>query len=173
MTLSAAAEAHRSWSWLIALAVGYGLFILLAPLIRKIRNPSPPPAIEGVRRTKVQATVGVSKDEPDREPAEIGWWGRIVEVGGHRYRQAKQIMATGSHELPEADDQADVDVPLDDEEQQQDDGGEAIEKYIARARGLKVPYNAIVRVVVQHYGISESTAKRRIREVDDARRPAA
>lgn len=165
MTLSAA-EAHRSWSWLIAALVAYGLFLLFTPLIRKIKSPSPTPSIEGVRRTKVQATVGVTDDEP-AEPAEIGWWGRIVEQGGLRFRQAKQIMATGSHELSEEAD------PEDDEEPgEEDDEGEKIEEYITRARGLRVPYNQIVRVVVEYYGVSESTAKRRIREVDEARRAA-
>lgn len=168
MTLSAPATDHRSWAWLAAALAAYGLFLLFTPLIRKIRFPSPPPAIEGVRRTKVQATVGVTDDEPT-EPAEVGWWGRIVEVGGVRMRQAKQIMATGGLEEPAEDDlDDDVDIPLDDEEQ-----GEKIEEYIARARDLRVPYNQIVKVVVDHYGVSESTAKRRIKEVDEARRPKA
>jgi hypothetical protein len=35
-----------------------------------------------------------------------------------------------------------------------------------------VPYNQIVRVVVDYYGVSESTAKRRIKEVDETRRAA-
>jgi len=169
MTLSDAPDAHRSWAWLAAALAAYGLFLLFTPLIRKIRNPSPPPSIEGVRRTKVQATVGVTEDEPT-EPAEIGWWGRIVEKGGVRYRQAKEIMATGGLAEPSEDDE--VDVPLDDEpDDDSEDQGEAIEEYIARARGLRVPYNQIVRVVVDYYGVSESTAKRRIREVDETRRP--
>lgn len=166
MTLSAAAEAHRSWSWLIAALVAYGLFLFFAPLIKKIKSPSPTPSIEGVRRTKVQATVGVTEDEP-AEPAEIGWWGRIVEKGGVRWRQTKQIMATGSHELPE-----EPGPEAEDEAAEDDDEGEKIEEYIVRARDLRVPYNQIVRVVVEYYGVSESTAKRRIREVDEARRAA-
>jgi hypothetical protein len=172
MTLSAAAEAHRSWTWLIAALVAYGLFLFFTPLLKKladkIRNPSPPPAIAGVRRTKVQATVGVTDDEPG-EPAETDWWGKIVEKGGVRFRQAKQIAATGSHVLPEPDE---TDLPLDDDEGE-DQGGEAIEEYVGRARDLGVAYNQIVRVVVDHYGVSESTAKRRIREVDDSRRADA
>lgn len=169
MTLSTAATDHRSWAWLAAALAAYGLFLLFTPLIRKIRTPSPPPAIEGVRRTKVQATVGVTEDEPS-EPAEIGWWGRIVEKGGVRFRQAKEIMATGGLAELTEDDAKDVDVPLD-EEPGDDEQDEKIEEYIARARGLRVPYNAIVKVVVEYYGVSESTAKRRIREVDEARRP--
>jgi hypothetical protein len=166
MTLSAPAADHRSWAWLIAALSAYGLFLLFTPLIRKIRNPSPPPAIEGVRATKVQATVGVTEDEPD-EPAEVGWWGRIVEVGGLRVRQAKQIMATGGlAELP-----AEGDAGPPEDEHEDDDEGEKIEEYIGRARDLRVPYNQIVKVVVEYYGVSESTAKRRIREVDESRRP--
>lgn len=168
MILSAAAEPGRSWSWLLAALAAYGLFLLGTRIYNKIKNPSPTPAIEGVRRTKVQATVGVTDPEP-AEPAEVGWWGKIVEKGGVRFRQAKQIAATGSHELPPDD----VDVPLDDEAEDDAEEVEAIEDYVVRARDLKVPYNQIVRVVVEHYGASESTAKRRIREVDEARRPSA
>jgi len=169
MLLAAEAQAPRSWAGLIALGAAYVLFRVGAYLWLKIKNPSPTPALPGVRRTKVQATVGVADDEPE---AEVGWWGRIVEVGGVRLRQAQQIVKTGSHELPPADDDEDVDVPLDDEGDE-DEAGEGLEEYVARARDLRVPYNQIVRVVVEHYGVSESTAKRRIREVDDARRPAA
>lgn len=174
MTLPDAAPAHRSWDWLIAVLIAYGLFLFFAPYLRKlvdkIKNPSPPPAIEGVRRTKVQATVGVTEDEPN-EPAEVGWWGRIVEVGGLRFRQAKQIMATGSHELPD-DDGEDIDVPLDDPAPEADDTAEMM-GYIRDARRMQVPYKYIVDVVMKTYGVSESTAKRRIREVDEARRPKA
>jgi len=167
MTLAAVSDPHRSWAWLVATLAAYGIFLLLTPLIQKIRNPSPPPSIEGVRRTKVQATVGVTDDEPG-EPAEIGWWGRIVEKGGVRFRQAKEIMATGGLAEPAEAADEDVDVPLDEQDDEQD---EKIEEYIARARGLRVPYNSIVKVVVDYYGVSESTAKRRIREVDETRRP--
>jgi hypothetical protein len=45
MTLSAAAEAHRSWAWLLALLIAYGVFLFFAPYIRKIRKPSPTPAL--------------------------------------------------------------------------------------------------------------------------------
>jgi hypothetical protein len=170
MTLTAPAADHRSWAWLIAAVTAYVIFLFFTPLIRKIRNPSPPPAIEGVRRTKVQAKTGVTDDEPT-EPAEIGWWGRIVEQGGVRFRQAQEIMATGGIAEPAEDDGEHVDAPLDDEPED-DEQHEKIEEYIARARGLRVPYNQIVRVVVDYYGVSESTAKRRIKEVDETRRAA-
>jgi hypothetical protein len=108
MTLTAPAADHRSWAWLIAAVAAYVIFLFFTPLIRKIRNPSPPPAIEGVRRTKVQAKTGVTDDEPT-EPAEIGWWGRIVEQGGVRFRQAQEIMATGGIAEPAEDDGEHVD----------------------------------------------------------------
>lgn len=170
MTLSAAAtQPGRSWSWLIALGVAYVVFRLVAPWLRKIRNPSPTPALPRGQRVKVQATVGVTEDEPTDEP-EVGWWGRIREVGGVRFRQAQQIVTTGSHELPPAAEVEDVDVPLDDEVEEQT---ETIEEYVARLRTLGVAHNEIVRLAVRHYAVSESTAKRRIREVDEASRPAA
>jgi hypothetical protein len=172
---AAAAQPARSWAGLLALAAAYVVFRVGTYVWTNIKSPSPPPAIEGVRRVKVQATVGVTPDEPTADPAEVGWWGRIREVGGVRFRQAQQVVKTGSHELP-AEDEAEpegdteVDLALDDEPAEGDDDGEAVEEYIARARKLRVPYSQIVRVVVELYGVSESTAKRRIRDVDDARR---
>lgn len=168
---AAAGDPPRSWAGIVALLVAYGLFLFFAPLLQKIGKSSPTRALPRGHRVKVQSTVGVTDDEPG--DTEVGWWGRIVEIGGVRYRQAKQIMATGSPELPPVGEGDDIDVPLDDDPGDDEDDESAME-YIARARGLKVPYNHIVRVVMDHYGLSESTAKRRIREVDEQDRgPAA
>jgi hypothetical protein len=172
MLLTAETTTNRSWAGLVALGVAYVLFRVGAYVWTKIKNPSPTPALPAARRTKVQATVGVTEPEPTPQP--VGWWGQIKEIGGVRFRQAQQVVKTGSAELPTEDDEddEDVDVPLDDD-QAADEDDEKVEEYIARCRDLRVPYNQIVRVVVEHYGLSESTAKRRIRDVDEARRPAA
>lgn len=168
MTLSAAAEAHRSWAWLIAALAAYGLFLFFAPYIRKIRNPSPTRALTGANRVKVQAKVGVNTDdtEPDTGSDELDWWGRIRVIGGVRIRQVKQVLATGSHELPEGEGE-DVDLALDDEGEQKK---ESPERYVARCRDMKVPYVHIVRVLVEHYGLTTDQAKYRIRKVDGDRR---
>lgn len=172
----ASAEPNRGWGGPIALLAAFVIFrIVVMPagrwVMSKIANPSPPPALPAGSRLKAQATVGVTDDEP--ADTEVGWWGRIVEIGGVRVRQAQQVWRTGSHELPpaepdeEPDEDPEIDLPLDDED---DDEGESVEEYIGRARDLKVPYNQIVKVVMEYYDLSESTAKRRIRDVDAARR---
>lgn len=177
MLLAAGAQPGRSWAGLLALAAAYVVFRVGTYVWVRLKRPSPTPAIEGARRVKVQATVGVTPDEPTGEPeVEPAWFGRIIERGGVRMRQVRQIVKTGSHELPAEDDEpevdSDVDLALDDEpaEDEPDDGDEALEEYIARARRLRVPYNQIVKVAVATYGVSVSTAKRRIRELDEAAR---
>jgi hypothetical protein len=176
MLLATAAEPARGWGGPIALLAAFLIFrIVVMPagrwVMSKIGNPSPPPALPTAERVKAQATVGSTSDG-STEP-EVGWWGRIVEVGGVRVRQARQVWRTGSHELPAADDpdedlnidpdtDPDIDLALDGEE----DDDETVEEYIARARGLKLPYNQIVKVIMEYYDLTEATAKYRIRKVD-------
>jgi hypothetical protein len=169
----AAAEPNRGWGGPLAILAAFALFrVVVMPVGRwvmaKIGNPSPTPALPTAERVKVEATVGFTEPEPV-EP-ESGWWGRIVERGGHRFRQAEQVWRTGDHELPPADDEPDgdpeIDLALDEEEPEE--RGETAEEYIARARRLGISHGQIVKVLMEYYGInSESTAKRRIREVDE------
>jgi hypothetical protein len=168
---AATAEPSRGWGGPLALLAAFVVFRMLMPGMRKLRdkiiNPSPTPALPTAERVKVKATVGVTPDEPS-EP-EVGWWGRIREVGGERFRQAEQVWRTGDHELPPDDDEPGedpaIDLALDDEEPEEEERGEPAEEYIARALDLGIPYNQIVKVLMDHYDISRSTAKRRIGEV--------
>ncbi|GAA2696599.1 hypothetical protein GCM10010437_051600 [Actinoplanes palleronii] len=140
----------------------------------KIKNPSPTPELPTAERVKVQSTVGVTEAEPD-EPTEPArdWWGEAREVGGHWYR----VFRTSDRKLPEAHEEpegdSEIDLPLDDDEPEPEaveERQETLEEYIARARRIGAPYNRIVAVAVDHYGISESTAKRRIRIYDESRK---
>jgi hypothetical protein len=176
MLLAATTEPARGWGGPIALLAAFLIFrIVVMPagrwVMSKIGNPSPPPALPAAERVKAQATVGSTGD--GSSGPEAGWWGRIVEVGGVRVRQAQQIWRTGSHELPPAD-EPEGDEPDEDPEidlaLEEDEEGETVEQYIHRARDLKLPYNQIVRVIMQYYDLTEPTAKYRIRKVDDARR---
>lgn len=172
-----AAEPARGWAGPVAILAAFVAFRLLMPVMRRLRdkinNPSPTLELPTAERVKVKATVGFTEPEPV-EP-ERGWWGEIVERGGHRYRQARQVMATGSHVLPPADDEPDADLEIDLALDEDDDSPaeeveertETVEEYITRARRIGAPYSRILRTVVAHYGVSESTAKRRIREVDE------
>jgi hypothetical protein len=173
MLLAAATEPTRGWGGPAALLAAFLIFrVVVMPagrwVMSKIGNSSPTPALPTAERVKAQATVGVTEDGSIGSDA--GWWGRIVEIGGVRARQAQQIWRTGSHELPPADDpeeseageDPEIDLALDD-----DDEGETVEEYITRARGLKLPYNQIVKVVMRYYDLTEPAAKYRIRKVDD------
>jgi hypothetical protein len=181
LVAAAAEEAARGWdnTWglLAGGAVIYAIWRVDLHLRSRteIENPSPTPALPTAERVKVKATVGFTDPEPD-EP-EVGWWGRIVEVGGVRYRQARQIAATGSHVLPEPEVQPeppedDIDLALDDEPEATEEVDEPIEAYINRALDLGIPYNQMVKVLMDHYAISKSTAKRRIGEVRSSRQRA-
>lgn len=169
MLIAATANPPRSWAGIIALALGYVGFRIVVFFWVKWRQASPTPLSLPVgSQPKVQATVGVNTDDTD---ADTSWWGRIVERNGERFRVVKQIVTTGVSELPPADD--DVDVAL---EAAPEDGSadneilrqEKLEEYIAGALAVPVPYSHIVRIAVRHYGVSESTAKRRIREIREA-----
>jgi hypothetical protein len=172
MLLAATTEPPRGWGGPIALLTAFLIFrVVVMPagrwVMSKIGNPSPPPALPTAERVKAQATVGSTDDGSNG--SEVGWWGRIVEVGGVRARQAQQIWRTGSHELPPADEpeeeageDLEIDLALDDD----DDEGETVGEYITRARALKLPYNQIVKVIMEYYDLTEATAKYRIRKVD-------
>lgn len=169
---AAAAQPHRSWSGVIALVAAYVIFRVGSWVWSNfVKRPSPARALPGAKPVKVQATVGVDTDRTDdTERGEVDWWGRIREIGGVRLRQAKQVIATGDHELPPAEDEPadDVDVPLDDEAEETDQA-ETAEEYIARCRDLGVPYVHIVKVVSEQYGLTVDQTKYRIRKVDTAR----
>lgn len=174
MLSTAASEPPRSWAGIVALVAAYVIFRVGSYAWTKIRNSSPTPALPGANRVKVQAKVGVNTDRTnDTEPEEVDWWGRIRQVGGVRFRQARQIVQTGSHELPEGDDAEDIDVPLDDEDEPASRQPESAEGYVARCRDLAVPYAHIVRVLCKHYGLTVDQAKYRIRKVDEERRGSA
>lgn len=192
MLLAVAAEPNRGWGGPLALLAAFVIFrVVVMPagrwVMTKIGNPSPPPELPAGSRLKAQATVGSDRDEPDQ----VHEWGRVSydkptgrELLRLRMAQARQVWRTGSHELPPTDDDLytesdrdpDIDLPLADDEQ--DDGpdgdegdqGETAEEYIARARGLQVPYSQIVKVVMEYYDLPESTVKHRIRKVDTERR---
>lgn len=172
MTLAAAATGQpRSWAGIIALILGYVGFRLVVFFWRKWREATPTPlSLPEGSRPKVQATVGVNTDDTD---ADTSWWGRIVESSGDRFRVVRQIVTTGSAALPPGGDDDEVDVALDaapDDDPLDVDGlpasrSEELNEYVRRALAIPVPYSHIVRVAVKTYGVSESTAKRRIREV--------
>lgn len=175
MLLSAAAgQPPRTWAGLIALAAAYVIFRIGSWVWSNVaKSPSPTRALPGVKRVKVQATVGVDTDDTER--GDPDWWGRIREIGGTRFRQVQQVVRTGSSDVPE-DEPAGVDLALDGEpaEEPADDRPlEEPETYIARCRELGVPYAHIVRVVSDHYGLTVDQTKYRIRKVDESRRGQA
>lgn len=194
MILTASAEPSRGWGGPLAILAAFVIFrVVVMPVglwvMGKIKSPSPPPALPAGSRKKVQATVGVSRDEPRRDrhyawgaigyeqPGEIEPYEEPAERPGwrHRLAQARQVMTTGSHVLPEPDvepepPEDDIDLALDGEPEGVDDEpAEPIEKYIDRALDLGIPYNQMVKVLIDHYGVSKSTAKRRIGEVRTTR----
>jgi hypothetical protein len=172
---AAAAPPPRTWAGLIALAAAYVIFRIGSWVwATVVKSPSPTRALPGVKRVKVQATVGVDTDRTDdTERGDPDWWGRIREIGGLRFRQVQQVVRTGSSDVP--DDEG-GDLALDDEpaEEPADDRPlEEPETYIARCRDLGVPYAHIVRVVSDHYGLTVDQTKYRIRKVDESRKGQA
>jgi hypothetical protein len=148
-------EPQRGWGGPIALLIAGAIFIAFATGLHQFqearearRNPSPtPPGGRGVR-VKPQVSAGSDTDDTDRDTDD--WQGRIVQVDGAYYRV---------YPRPDAGvDEDDVDLELDEPDE------ETIEQAVIRMDGEGVPYNEMVRRLVADYRVSESTAKRRIRD---------
>ena len=171
---TAAVSEPRSWDGIWALILGALGAAVVCWFWRRWReaSPSPTAALPAGSRPKVQATVGVNTGVK-----EFGW-GRISYEGKRALAQAKQIVTTGSHELPPADED-DIDVPLDDVDGEPSDvsegeslGIEDMDSYIRRELDAEAPYMNIVRACMKYYGVSDATAKRHIRDVREARASA-
>lgn len=197
MLLAAASEPARGWGGPIALVVAFVVFRLFALAYTKIKNPSPPPPPEGGSRQitagrsrfaitdtpadpgpdptadRPRRPAGPTRDTtfPGRDTASPGpdptagtsWWGPIVERGGRRFRAAVHIARTG--ESPPAEPEPardDFDDALDLVAEPEPDD---LDTWLGWAAGLG--YNERIRRAVARFGVSESSVKRRIRELRD------
>ncbi|MFY1658590.1 hypothetical protein [Micromonospora sp. WMMD1274] len=151
-TIAAAAteEPGRGWGGPIALAIVAAIYIAGATLhyMWRERRGLPSPTDEDDTGTGVNAQVSAVSDTDDTD-RDTGWWGRIVEHRGRRIRV---------DELPR---DHDVDLDLADP----GSAPETLETAVDRMDRQGVQYMDIVRRVMEVYGVSEATAKRRIREV--------
>ncbi len=147
-THAATETAHRGWGGPIALLIAVAAFIAYATLhdawMRRRDLPSPTEGDTSDRGVNTQVSDGVSVSDTT---GDTGWWGRIVERGGRRVRVDGQ---------PARDVELDFDLD--------DDGPETLEEAVDRMGRQGVPYAEIVRRVMADHGVSESTAKRRIRD---------
>ncbi|XTZ18204.1 hypothetical protein ACQSSU_12920 [Micromonospora echinospora] len=168
--LAATEEPNRGWGGPVALVVAVAAFYVIISVHHRIQevrerrgNPSPtPPAGRGVSdTTQVRAVSDTDDTARDTEP-DTGWWGRIVEAGGRRFRVYDQPGAESADE--------EVDVALDDDEDDDpEEETETIEDVIDRLEFRGVSYGEIVATLMADFKISESTAKRKIREARAAR----
>jgi hypothetical protein len=191
---AASAEPQRGWGGPVALMVALALFWVFREVHRKITNRSPTPPAGGdpkaitagparftpstdvaTRRADPapqRTDPGVDTDPPLRDtefpgrdtggpsadPGADTWWGPIVERGGRRFRAAAHIARTGESPPPEPvrddfDDALDLVEPDD------------LDEWLGWAAGLG--YNERVRRGAARFGISESSVKRRIRDLRD------
>jgi hypothetical protein len=154
-TNAAAVEPHRGWGGLIAIAIALGCAWLVHLATR--RNASPTPPTPGPSRVDTQVKAVSDTDDTS---ADTDWWGRIEEHGGVRLRRFRAVLATGSSDLPEDDVDHDIDLALADEER----APEKVEDLVDRLDRAGTGYMDIVRRLIADYGISEATAKRRVRD---------
>ena len=153
----AAAEPHRGWGGPVAILAAVAVFITYATLLDawQRRRGLPSPTGEGDTDTGVNAQVGAVSDTDDTT-GDTNWWGRIVERGGRRVRVDGEPR----------DEALDLDLDGDDEP-------ESLEDAVDRMDRQGVAYAEIVRRVMAAYRVSESTAKRRIRDSREARTAAS
>jgi hypothetical protein len=159
--LAAAEEPTRGWGGPIALAVAVGTWYVFISVFHRVQearggrrtDPSPtPPAGRGVSDTTQVRAVSDTADTA----RDTGWWGRIATVAGKRVR-----VIEGTAEPVDEE----VDVALDDDEDERETEEDVVDRLDRRG----VQYHEIVSTLMADFRISESTAKRRIRDARAAR----
>ncbi|MER7164479.1 hypothetical protein ABT336_00150 [Micromonospora sp. NPDC000207] len=144
----AAAEASRGWGGPAALGIALAAFLIVMGIVEHRKASGALSPNEGdTPGVRVNRQVSEVSDTDDTEP-DTGWWGRIATVGGRRVRVV--------------DEDLDNDVDEDDEPL-------TIEETIEELLDRDVPYARIVEQVMDEHEVSESTAKRRIRDTRAAR----
>ncbi|RGC68408.1 hypothetical protein C5N14_13560 [Micromonospora sp. MW-13] len=157
--LAAAEEPSRGWGGPVALAIVAAVYIAGATIHHHVRSrQDPSPTGEGDTGVSVKPQVSTVSDTDDTD-RDTDWWGGIAEVGGRRIRVYGPAPTAGR--------EADVDLDLDGDDEQ--DEPETIEDVIDRLDFRGVPYAEIVATVMGEFRVSESTAKRRIRDARAAR----
>lgn len=147
--LAAAAEPSRGWGGPVALLIVAAVYVTGATLHQSWmeRRDLPSPTEEDDPSVAVSPQVGVVSDTDDTNDGSLR--GPIIERGGRRVRVYYK----------EEGDGGEVDLDLGGDEP------ETLEEAVARLDRQGVAYAEIVRRVMADYGVSESTAKRRIRDV--------
>lgn len=156
-TLAATQEPARGWGGPVAILIAVAIFIAFAALhyTWQERRGLPSPTEEDAPDTGVNSQVSVVSDTDDTG-RDTSWWGRIVERDGRRVRIDER--APRDEEL---------DLALEEDEQ-----AETLEEAVDRMDRQGIAYAEIVRTVMATYRVSESTAKRRIRDSREARAAA-
>ncbi|OKI47245.1 hypothetical protein A6A27_10375 [Micromonospora sp. CB01531] len=147
----AAAEPSRGWGGPVALLIAAVVFVAFATLHDVWMRRGLPSPTEGDDTDGGDTSQVSSVSDTDDTDRDTSWWGRIAEVGGRRVRVDQ-----------EPRDEA-LDLDLEDEKP------ESLEEAVDRMDRQGVPYVEIVRRVMADYQVSESTAKRRIRDSREAR----
>ncbi|MEW2442769.1 hypothetical protein [Micromonospora marina] len=151
-TLAEAAEPQRGWGGPIALLVGVAAFLAFAGLHYwwQERKGLPSPTDDDDTDLGVNEQVSAVSDTDDTD-RDTNPWGRIVNRGGRRVR----VYDTGR------DGELDLDLT--------ELNPETPEEAADRMDREGVPYMEIVRTVMADYRVSESSAKRAIRDSRRAR----
>lgn len=162
MLTIAAEEMHRGWGGPIAILIAVAIFIAIATVHDHFKeSQDPSPTGKGGRGVRVNSQVTEVSDTDDTD-SDTGWWGRIVDRDGRRWRQVAHVVRTGASLPAEG-----IDLALDEEEDEEAD--ETLEEYVDRLDRAGVGYAEIVREAMDEYRVSEATAKRRIREARESR----
>jgi len=157
LTLAAAEAPTRGWGGPIALAIVVVVYVTGVTLHQTYlqSHEGPSPTEEGTPSVSVKPQVKAVSDTDDTS-RDTGWWGRLTTLPDGR-----RVRVTGPVD--------EVDVDLDDEPDEDDEEEETIEDVIDRLDYRGVPYVEIVASVMSEFRVSESTAKRRIRDARAAR----
>ncbi|MEV4708885.1 hypothetical protein [Actinoplanes sp. NPDC049316] len=161
---AAQAEPQRGWGGPLAILAAFAGIGLIHLFMERRRSPSPTPPRGRRSGVNSQVTAGSDPVDPGADP---GWWGQIVEVNGVRMRKVRQVWRTGSTRLPEnaAEPPEDdgVDLALDGPGEAASEP-QSLDAWLAEHDG-QAGTNELIRQAAARYRVSESTAKRALRQV--------
>jgi hypothetical protein len=158
MTLYAATgTAQQGWAGPLAILAAFATIGALHVFLERRNNRSPTPPAPGPRRVKAQ--VSAVSDTGDTS-ADTDWWGRIVTVDGVRMRRFRQVLTTGSSQLPEDEVFDELDEQIDLELEEPNDLDSWLRSNLEAMR-----YADLVREGMFRWNVSASTMKRRIKAV--------
>lgn len=177
ITIAEAAQPTQGWGGpaaILTAAAVCGAIAWGTTWVRdKIGNPSPRRGEDRGVSDPAQVRAVSGSDDTDPDTSRRGVGAMLAHIGGTPWLRVRQVLRTGStagwddhlvDDEPEPSPEGLVDA---------DEPAEmTVEEYVHQCDDASVPYTAMVREIRRTWQVSESTAKRAIRQAREAREHA-